>query len=106
MGSPSAGPAWWEATPGPDEREFPLILDTGDARHPASRGVLDQVVQQRHLAQAWLPADYKGPALTGPNRFEEPLQHVGFPAGARSSPAGPRRPEGGRLPGTDTMAPR
>jgi hypothetical protein len=32
-------------------------------------GVLDQVDLQRRLAQAWLPADHQGPALTGPNRL-------------------------------------
>ena len=45
----------------PGERELHLRLDPGGARHPAARGVLDQVVQQRRLAHARLAAHHQRP---------------------------------------------
>jgi hypothetical protein len=64
----------------PGEREFPLRLDTDDARHPAARGLLDQVVQQRRLAHARFAADHQGPALTGAGSLDEPVEHLAFAA--------------------------
>jgi hypothetical protein len=58
--------------------ELHLRLDTRGARHPAARGVLDQVVQQRRLAHPRLTADHQRPALTSANGVDEPVQHLRF----------------------------
>jgi hypothetical protein len=44
--------------------------------------VLDQVVQQRRLAHARLPAHHQRPALTSTHSVEEPVQQVAFAAPA------------------------
>jgi hypothetical protein len=72
----------------PGEGELQIGLDTGDARHPAAKRLLGQVVQQGRLAHTRLPADHQGPALTGPNRVEEPLQQIAFAASAPQLPGG------------------
>jgi hypothetical protein len=72
----------------PGEGELHLRLDTHSTRHPAARGVLHQVVQQRRLAHARVTAHHQGPALTGANRVEEPVQHVAFAAPTRQRPGG------------------
>jgi len=66
----------------PGVGEFHLRLDTHSTRHPAARRLLDQVVQQRHLAHARLAPHHQGPALTDANSFEEPVQLVAFAAPA------------------------
>jgi hypothetical protein len=72
------------------EGQFHLRLDAHHARHRASgiRCLPGQVLQQRSLAHARVTAHYQSPALTGPDRGDEPVERVAFAAPARQ----PRRP--------------
>ena len=77
----------------PGVGELHLRLDTCGMRHPAARRLLDQVVQQRRLAHARLPAHHQGPALTGASSIQELVEHAAFAAPVpqlrrRSPPAG------------------
>ena len=62
----------------PGERELHLRLDPGGAGHSAARGVLDQVVQQRRLANARFAVHHQDPALTRASSFDEPVEHLAF----------------------------
>jgi hypothetical protein len=62
------------------EREFHLRLDTGSAHHPAARGMLGQVVQQRRLAHARLAPHHQRLAFTCVHTVEEPVEYVAFAA--------------------------
>jgi hypothetical protein len=72
----------------PGVGELHLRLDTHSSRHPAARGVLDQVVEQCRLAHARLPAHHQGPALTGANRVVVPVLDAAFAAPAPQLPGG------------------
>jgi hypothetical protein len=66
----------------PGERKLDLRLDPGDAHHPAARGVLGQVVQQRCPAHARFAAHHQGAAFASTHRVEEPVQLLTFAAPA------------------------
>jgi hypothetical protein len=51
-------------------------------------------LQQRRLADTWLPAHDQRPALTGAHRVQEPVQHVAFAAPAPELPSGPPQAAG------------
>jgi len=77
----------------PSVGELHLRLDPGGARHPAARGVLDQVVQQGRLAHAWLAPDHQRLTRAPTHRVEEAVKHLRFGASTPqlrgiSSPAG------------------
>jgi hypothetical protein len=63
-------------------------LDPGDARHPAARGVLGQVVQQRRLAHARLPVHDERPALTGASSFDEAVEPFALAVSSLQLPGG------------------
>jgi pimeloyl-ACP methyl ester carboxylesterase len=64
----------------PRERQLHLRLHTHHAPHPApqTRRPPGQVIQQYRLAHARVPAHHQGPALTGPDRADQPIQRVPF----------------------------
>ena len=62
----------------PGERQLHLRLHAHRARHPAPVRPVDQVVQQRGLAHARVAAHHQRPALTGPDRLDQPVEHVAF----------------------------
>src|SRR3954463_2017405 len=80
----------------PGVGELHLRLDTHSARHPAARGVLGQVVQERRLAHTRLPAHHQGTALTCANSVDKLAEHVAFAAPAPQLPSGP--PQAGESP--------
>ena len=77
----------------PREGQLHLRLDPGRPRHPASVRPSGQVVQQRGLADARVAAHHQHPALTGPDRADQPVQHV-----ALAVTAGQPRPTTRPLP--------
>jgi len=58
------------------ERALHLRLDTRGARHTAARRLLDQVFQQRRLADPRLTAQDQYPALTRPHLIQQPIQRL------------------------------
>ena len=60
------------------EGELHLGLDSGCPRHPASRRVPGQVIQQRRLARTFLAAQHQHPALTRADRLDQPVENGAF----------------------------
>src|SRR5262249_28190746 len=50
------------------------------ARHPALPGLPGQVVQQQGLARTRVAAYHQGPALTGPDGLDQPVQRAALAA--------------------------
>jgi hypothetical protein len=76
----------------PGERQLHLRLDTRGGHHPAARRPVGQIFQQRRLARSRLATYHQSPALTRPDRRQEPAHLVTFGATAqqlrRASPHG------------------
>ena len=53
-----------------------LRLNASRPRYPASPRLLGQVVQQHRLAHTRVAAHHQHPALTGPDRAGQAVQHV------------------------------
>ena len=60
----------------PGEGQLHLRLHAGRPRYPASARPFGQVVQQHRLAHARVAAHHQHPALAGPDRVDQPVQHV------------------------------
>jgi hypothetical protein len=67
----------------PGEGQLHLRLHARRVRHPAPLGLVDQVAQQRRLAHARNAAQHQGPALTGTDGSEQPVEHLAFAAAVR-----------------------
>jgi hypothetical protein len=85
----------------PREGKLHLRLDTGGTLHPATRRLLDDVIQQRRLAHARLATHHERSALARANGFDHPVEHIAFAAPTlelcgTSSDGGVR----GHVPGT------
>ena len=66
----------------PGERELHLGLDARSASHATPHRMLGDVLQQRCLAHTCVPADCERPALSRPNRLEQPVERRGLAAPA------------------------
>ena len=66
------------------EGQFHLRLHACRARHPAprTRRPPGQVIHQYGLTHARIAAHHQGPALTGPDRVDQPVERIAF--GCRS----------------------
>jgi hypothetical protein len=62
----------------PGEGQLHLRPNPDSPRHPASARPVRQVVQQHRLAHARIAAHHQHPALTGPDRVDQPVEHVTF----------------------------
>jgi hypothetical protein len=67
------------------ERELHLGLDARSARDATPRRPLDDVLQQRGLADAGVAADDERAALARPNRIEQPVERPALAAPAEQS---------------------
>ena len=71
------------------ERELALSLDTGGSDNPATRGVLERVVQQRGLSDADVPPEHHCSALAGAEVSDEAVEFLAFAAPVQQHRADP-----------------
>src|SRR5437660_3695929 len=84
----------------PGEGKLHLGLDARGPHHTAARRLLDDVFQQRRLTHAGFATYHQCLALSRPDSFDEPVEHIAFAAPARQlcrpSSEGPhQKPFGG-----------
>ena len=65
------------------EGELHLGLHAGCAHHPELRRLLDEVLEQRRLADTRLTTDHQCPAFARADGLDQPVEHVAFAATAR-----------------------
>ncbi len=84
----------------PGEGELHLRRHARHADDPAPRRALGQVVQQHGLTHARVAAHHQHPALPGPDRIDEPVEHAALaaPGGKRGHAVLPTELRG-HLPG-------
>src|SRR6266581_3356212 len=81
-----------------------LRLHAGGAHHSKPWRLLDEVLQKRRLAHAWLATQYECPAFARADDLDEPVEHTAFAAPARQrSRAAANWGEHGHLAGEPTL---
>jgi hypothetical protein len=58
--------------------QLQLRLNAGGPRYPASARPFGQIIQQHRLAHARIAAHHQHPALTRPDRVNQPVEHAAF----------------------------
>jgi len=78
----------------PRESKLHLGLDTRGVSHATPRRVPADVLEQRRLAHARLPAKHERAALAGPNRLHQAVERRGLAAPAEQPSLGDRAGHG------------
>ena len=75
----------------PGEGKLHLGLHAGGTHYPKPWRLLDDVLQKRRLAYAWLATEHECPALARADGVDEAVEHVAFAAPARQRSCGAAR---------------